>query len=156
MHWYFWSVFLTSSLNICCIQMPGKWRIVIHLKYLCPCFAKWASMVLNDALQAVEWRDPCNCQSSVLSEICVARVAVRALGPPAAVAGAGVGSSVSRITHRSLGSIPCQRSVCINGDVRMLLPYVLELILLVSVLVYSHSKTWRLKPVTSRNKLDYF
>lgn len=38
----------------------------------------------------------------------------------------------------------------------MLLPYVLDLILLVSVLVYSHSKTGRLRPVTSRNKLDYF
>lgn len=36
-----------------------------------------------------------------------AKLVQPALGPPAVVAGADVGASVSRITHRPLGSLPC-------------------------------------------------
>lgn len=151
--------------SLCCTQMPGKLCIVIHLKYLYLCFARWASRGFSDAgrelscrrqdgeiakfLLRVTWT--LCCRSGHLAK-------PRAGVPPVATAGAGARASISGVTCVDPWAASCVSpvpvlSACVHGDTCKLLACVVSLILLLSVIVHSHGKHGKLRPVTSRNKV---
>lgn len=122
--------------------MPGKQCIAINLKNLCLCFAKWASEGFSDAhrtgplVQAAAGGDLWSCQFSVGVSLKAGKCCVLGLSSWASIPG------VAHVAPQaSCHALPLPAlCVSVNGDTCKLLPYGADLILVVCVLVHSHSK----------------